>query len=83
MSLKEYTRKRNFKTTAEPKAKVVKGLQHSFVIQNHDASRLHYDLRLKMAAQQAPGCNPYSGALGNDAASLLEQARELGLETHR
>ena len=63
MSLKEYTRKRDFKTTAEPKAKVVKA-QHSFVIQNHDASRLHYDLRLKMAAQQAPGCNPVFRGFG-------------------
>ena len=49
MSLKEYTRKRDFKITAEPSAKVVKGSPHSFVIQKHDASRLHYDLRLEMA----------------------------------
>jgi bifunctional non-homologous end joining protein LigD len=48
MSLKEYTRKRDFKITAEPSAKVVKGSPHSFVIQKHDASRLHYDLRLEM-----------------------------------
>jgi hypothetical protein len=64
MSLKEYTSKRNFKKTAEPKAKVIKGLQHSFVIQKHDASRLQYDLRLKMAAQQAPGCNPVFRGFG-------------------
>jgi hypothetical protein len=31
MSLKEYTRKRDFKKTAEPIAKVGKGLPHSFV----------------------------------------------------
>jgi len=49
MSLKEYTRKRDFKITAEPPAKVGKGSPHSFVIQKHDASRLHYDLRLEMA----------------------------------
>ena len=48
MSLKEYTRKRDFKKTAEPPAKVGKGSPHSFVIQKHDASRLHYDLRLEM-----------------------------------
>ena len=48
MSLKEYTRKRDFKKTAEPPAKVGKGSLHSFVIQKHDASRLHYDLRLEM-----------------------------------
>ena len=43
MSLKEYTRKRDFKKTAEPPVKVGKGSLHSFVIQKHDASRLHYD----------------------------------------
>jgi bifunctional non-homologous end joining protein LigD len=48
MSLKEYTRKRDFKKTTEPPAKVGKGSPHSFVIQKHDASRLHYDLRLEM-----------------------------------
>lgn len=48
MSLKEYIRKRNFRKTAEPKAKRGRGKAHSFVIQKHDASRLHYDFRLEM-----------------------------------
>lgn len=51
MSLKEYKAKRNFSRTAEPA-----GAQHSkrktiqpmFVVQKHDASRLHYDFRLEM-----------------------------------
>ncbi|MEQ7801829.1 DNA ligase D [Pedobacter sp. ASV1-7] len=49
MSLKEYNKKRDFSKTAEPKAgkpKAVGKLQ--FVIQKHDASRLHYDFRLEM-----------------------------------
>src|SRR6185503_12177287 len=50
MSLVEYKRKRKFSKTPEPKAKVkprkAKGL--SFVIQKHDATRLHYDFRLEM-----------------------------------
>ena len=47
-SLREYKRKRNFTRTAEPRAR--KGLKkgHRFVIQKHDASRLHYDFRLEM-----------------------------------
>ena len=48
-SLKEYARKRDFKKTAEPNGKagpVEKG--HRFVIQKHDASRLHYDFRLEI-----------------------------------
>jgi bifunctional non-homologous end joining protein LigD len=52
MALTEYKRKRDFATTAEPKGgkplpKSVKGASH-FVIQKHDASRLHYDFRLEM-----------------------------------
>ena len=48
MSLKEYNQKRNFKKTAEPAGKVAKKGLHRFVIQKHDASRLHYDFRLEM-----------------------------------
>jgi bifunctional non-homologous end joining protein LigD len=52
MGLTEYKRKRNFGTTAEPKGgkplpKAVKGASR-FVIQKHDATRLHYDFRLEM-----------------------------------
>lgn len=51
MSLKEYTRKRNFKETSEPSAESKsKGIRtgNRFVIQKHDASRLHYDFRLEL-----------------------------------
>jgi bifunctional non-homologous end joining protein LigD len=48
MSLKEYTRKRNFGETAEPKAARGKQSGHRFVIQKHAASRLHYDFRLEI-----------------------------------
>ena len=52
MGLKEYKAKRNFSVTAEPAGgkplpKAVKGASR-FVIQKHDASRLHYDFRLEM-----------------------------------
>ena len=50
MSLKKYNEKRDFSKTAEPKSGQPKAdgkLQ--FVIQKHDASRLHYDFRLEMA----------------------------------
>ncbi|PYJ09708.1 MAG: ATP-dependent DNA ligase [Verrucomicrobia bacterium] len=52
MGLAEYKKKRNFSVTAEPKGgkplpKLVKGASR-FVIQKHDASRLHYDFRLEM-----------------------------------
>jgi bifunctional non-homologous end joining protein LigD len=47
MSLKEYIRKRDFKVTDEPVAKVAKGGHNRFVIQKHEATRLHYDFRLE------------------------------------
>jgi DNA ligase D-like protein (predicted 3'-phosphoesterase) len=48
MSLEEYKKMRNFKKTNEPKAKIKKGENKIYVIQKHDASHLHYDLRLEM-----------------------------------
>src|ERR1700753_632485 len=49
MSLKEYVKKRDFKKTSEPKAGASKDKDHLvFVVQKHDASRLHYDFRLEM-----------------------------------
>lgn len=46
--LKTYHAKRRFGVTAEPKGKVVRKRGHAFVIQKHDATRLHYDLRLEL-----------------------------------
>jgi bifunctional non-homologous end joining protein LigD len=48
MSLKKYVEKRDFTKTSEPKSGKSKGSQLKFVIQKHDASRLHYDFRLEM-----------------------------------
>ncbi len=52
MSLKEYRRKRDFAITAEPGPDSGKGKGRAkgsrFVIQKHDASRLHYDFRLEI-----------------------------------
>lgn len=51
MSLREYHRKRDFTRTAEPKGGGTasrRGKQRRFVIQKHDASRLHYDFRLEL-----------------------------------
>jgi bifunctional non-homologous end joining protein LigD len=52
MGLKEYKHKRDFKKTAEPagaaKTSGRKARALHFVIQKHDASRLHYDFRLEM-----------------------------------
>ena len=64
-SLADYNRKRDFKRTAEPAGKVEKGGSRRFIVQKHDATRLHYDFRLEMdgvlkswAVTRGPSLNP-------------------------
>ncbi|WP_052208517.1 DNA ligase D [Croceibacterium mercuriale] len=47
--LAEYNRKRDFTRTAEPAGKQADdGAGNRFIVQKHDATRLHWDLRLKV-----------------------------------
>jgi bifunctional non-homologous end joining protein LigD len=48
MALEEYKRKRRFEETPEPPPKVEAKAGNRFVVQMHDATRLHYDFRLEM-----------------------------------
>ena len=48
MSLKKYWKKRDLKRTTEPKGVVRSADDCLYVIQKHDASHLHYDLRLEL-----------------------------------
>src|SRR6187455_1481826 len=48
MSLSRYKEKRNFKETPEPTGGRPDNERLRFVIQKHDATRLHYDFRLEM-----------------------------------
>lgn len=50
MPLSEYRRKRNFKATPEPRGRLRRSRvrERRFVVHKHDASRLHYDLRLEI-----------------------------------
>jgi len=66
MSLGEYRRKRKFSATPEPAGRVHRrGQSRTFVVQKHDASRLHYDFRLEIdgvlvswAVPKGPSMNP-------------------------
>jgi len=64
--LEDYTKKRDFKKTPEPKARVIEGAGNNFVIHRHHASHLHYDLRFEqdgvLKSWAVPrGLPPYPG----------------------
>ena len=48
MALEIYRKKRKFHVTTEPRGHKGRGTGNRYVIQKHDASRLHYDLRLEL-----------------------------------
>jgi bifunctional non-homologous end joining protein LigD len=48
LDIDTYNAKRDFAKTKEPKGRKLKGKGDSFVVQKHDASRLHWDFRLEM-----------------------------------
>ncbi|NRP21555.1 hypothetical protein LPJGGPFB_04814 [Ensifer adhaerens] len=71
-NLKKYRAKRDFKKTDEPsgEAHVKPSNRRRFVIQKHDATRLHYDLRLELdgvfkswAVTKGPSLDPHDKRL--------------------
>ena len=51
MTLEKYNKKRKFSKTNEPPGKAVAKSKNRFVIQEHQASHLHYDFRLELPAE--------------------------------
>ncbi len=48
MGLEIYRKKRKFNVTSEPRGRKDRRASNRYVIQKHDATRLHYDLRLEL-----------------------------------
>gem|GEM_PF-678676 len=65
VALKLYHKKRDFSKTREPRGKEHRGTKHRFLIHEHHATRLHFDLRLEAegvlkswAVPKGPSMNP-------------------------
>lgn len=63
--LRQYRAKRDFAATPEPAAKIGKRDGNRFIVQKHDATRLHFDFRLETdgvlkswAVTKGPSANP-------------------------
>src|SRR4028119_2200383 len=70
LDIETYNAKRDFSKTGEPKGRKLKGKGDSFVVQKHDASRLHWDFRLELdgvrkswAVPRGPSLDPGTNRL--------------------
>jgi DNA ligase D-like protein (predicted 3'-phosphoesterase) len=82
--LAEYSRKRDFKKTSEPsgarRPKKPKGKFPSFVIQKHDATRLHYDFRLEVGGVLKSWAVPKGPSLDPSQRRLAMQTEDHPLD---
>jgi bifunctional non-homologous end joining protein LigD len=70
LDIETYNAKRDFAKTGEPKGRKLKGAGDSFVVQKHDATRLHWDFRLELdgvlkswAVPRGPSLDPKTNRL--------------------
>src|ERR1700690_1197372 len=72
MALEEYKRKRDFTKTSEPPPRLARTRKQelSYLIQKHDATRLHFDFRLELngvllswAITRGPSLDPHDKRL--------------------
>ncbi|MBI1897054.1 MAG: DNA ligase D [Acidobacteria bacterium] len=82
MSLEEYARKRDFQRTPEPppSRQGTRGEQRRFFVQRHDATRLHYDLRLELGGTLKSWAVPKGPTLDPGVKALAMQVEDHPLD---
>jgi bifunctional non-homologous end joining protein LigD len=80
VSLSEYRKKRDPNATPEPFGSSKRGKKPIFVVQRHDASRLHYDFRLERAGALASWAVPKGVPLEPGAKALAVHVEDHPLE---
>src|SRR3954453_6524260 len=80
LDIDTYNRKRDFAKTKEPPGRKLKGKGDSFVVQKHDASRLHWDFRLELDGVLKSGAVPKGPSLDPDEKRLAMRTEDHPLD---
>src|SRR5947208_6160776 len=80
LDIETYNRKRDFAKTKEPRGRKLKGKGDSFVVQKHDASRLHWDFRRELDGVLKSWAVPKGPSLDPDEKRLAMRTEDHPLD---